>query len=186
MNTFKRLLPFIILCTLPLAQNSIAADKAYDSQSYYYFGGGIGYGRMNGADYTNTNGDLSDSNVSWKAMIGARLNSAVSIEVQYLDFGTANRNDDKIQATGWTAGVVLDFFKDAPIAPYAKLGALLWETDHRFNGISRSQDGTDVAAGLGLRFALSDNLGIKTEYERFMMDDTDIDSASVSIQYNFY
>lgn len=54
MNTFKRLLPFIILCALPLAQNSVAADRAYDSQSYYYFGGGIGYGRMNGADYTNT------------------------------------------------------------------------------------------------------------------------------------
>lgn len=186
MNSFKRLLPFIILCALPLAQNSVAADRAYDSQSYYYFGGGIGYGRMNGADYTNTNGDLSDSNVSWKAMVGARLNSAVSVEVQYIDFGAANHNDDKIQATGWTAGAVFDFAKDSPIAPYAKLGVLMWDADSRFNNISRSQDGTDVTGGLGLRFALSENLGIRTEYERFMMDNSDVDSLSASIQYNFY
>jgi OmpA-OmpF porin, OOP family len=185
MNSFKRLLPFIILCALPLAQNSVAADRAYDSQSYYYFGGGIGYGRMNGQDYTNTNGNLSDSNVSWKAMVGARLNSAVSVEVQYIDFGAANHNDDKIQATGWTAGIVFDFLKDMPIKPYGKLGILMWDTDHRFSGISRSQDGTDIAGGLGLRFALSENLGIRTEYERFMMDDTDVDSLSASIQYSY-
>mgnify|MGYP003504000895 FL=1 len=80
---------------------------------------------------------------------------------------------------------MFDFAKDSPIAPYAKLGVLMWDADYRFNNISRSQNGTDVTGGLGLRFALSENLGIRTEYERFMMDNTDVDSLSASIQYSY-
>jgi len=186
MNNFKRALPFIMLCAMPfVAENSVAADKAYNNGSSYYLGGGIGYGRMNGEDFTNTNGDLSKSRTSWKALVGVQMNSAVALEAQYLDFGAANRNSDRIQATGWTAGVVLDFFKNSAIAPYGKIGALMWETDDRFNGISRSQDGTDIALGLGLRFAVGDNMAIRTEYERFTMDNTDIDSLSAAFQYNF-
>lgn len=186
MNNFKRALPLIMLCALPfVAVHSVAADKGYSSGSSIYLGGGIGYGRMNGEDFTNTNGDLSKSRTSWKALVGVKMNNALSLEGQYLDFGAANRNSDRIQATGWTAGVVLDFFKNSAIAPYGKIGALMWETDHRFNGISRSQNGTDVAVGLGLRFAVGDNMAIRTEYERFMMDNTDIDSLSAAFQYNF-
>lgn len=187
MNSFKRAIPLMMLCALPiLAQNSIAAEQAYMSKSSFYVGGGIGYSRMNGEDFTNTNGDLSKSKTAWKALAGAKLNDSLAMEVQYLDFGAANRNSDRIQATGWTAGVVLDFFKSAPIAPYAKVGALFWETDNRFNGISRNQDGTDITGGLGLRFAVGDHLAIRTEYERFMMDKTDIDSLSVNLEYNFF
>jgi opacity protein-like surface antigen len=141
---------------------------------------------MNGEDYTNSNGDISKSRASWKAMVGMRVNNAVSIETQYIDFGAANRNSDRIQATGWTAGVVLDFLKDSPIAPYGKIGALMWDADARFNNISRSDSGTDVTLGLGLRFTLSDHLAIRTEYERFNMDRTDVDSLSAAVQYNFF
>ncbi len=183
MNNFKRAIPLMMLCALPfIAVDSMAADK----DSSIYLGGGIGYGRMNGEDFTNTNGDLSKSRTSWKAIYGMKLNSALSIEGQYLDFGAANRNSDRIQATGWTAGVVLDFFKDAPITPYGKVGALMWNADYRFNNLSRSQDGTDLALGLGVRFVMSDHVSIRTEYERFNMDHTDIDSISASVQYNFF
>lgn len=186
MNSFKRALPLMMLCALPiLAQNSHAADQAYMSKSSFYLGGGIGYSRMNGEDYTNTNGDLSKSKTAWKALVGVKMNDSLAIEAQYLDFGAANRNSDRIQASGYTAGIVLDFFKNAPIAPYAKVGVLIWETDNRFNGISMNEDGNDVTGGLGLRFAVSDNMSVRTEYERFMMDKTDIDSLSVNLQYNF-
>lgn len=183
MNNFKRAMPLLMLCALPfIAVNSVAAEN----NSSIYVGGGIGYGRMNGEDFSNSNGDLSKSKTSWKAIIGAKLNDALAMEAQYLDFGAANRNSDRIQATGWTAGITLDLLKNASITPYAKVGALFWETDNRFNGISRSQDGTDLTGGLGLRFAVADRLSIRTEYERFMMDNTDIDSLSVNLQYNFF
>lgn len=183
MKKFKLTAPFLLLCVLPcISLTSLAAEN----QSYFYLGGGIGYGRMNGEDFTNNNNDLTKNKTSWKAIVGTKMNSMFSLEGQYIDFGAANRDNDRIQATGWTAGVVLDFFKDSPITPYGKVGALLWEADNRFNGISRSDDGADVTAGLGLRFALFDHVAIKTEYERFMMDDTDIDSVSATIQYNFF
>ncbi len=183
MKSFKRVLPVIAFCVLPLLSEISAAA---DNQGGLYLGGGIGYSRMNGEDYTNTNGDLSKSQVAWKALVGMRLNSNLSLEAQYLDFGAANRDNDRIQASGYSGGVVLDFMQGSTIAPYAKVGALVWETDNRFNNISRNDNGTDVTGGLGLRFAVGEHMSIRTEYERFMMDNTDVDSLSVNLQYNFY
>ncbi len=183
MKNLKLTAHFIVLCALSsIAQTSAAAEN----QSYFYAGGGAGYGRMNGEDFTNNNNDLTKNKVSWKALVGMKMNNMLSVEGQYIDFGAANRNDDRIKATGWTAGVMLDFLKDSSITPYGKVGALFWDTDNRFNNISRNDSGTDATFGLGLRFALADHFALKTEYERFMMDHTDIDSVSATIQFNFF
>lgn len=191
MKNLKLRANFIVLCALSsMAQTSMAQTSmtttAAENQSYFYVGGGAGYGRMNGEDFTNNNNDLTKNKVSWKALVGMKMNNMLSVEGQYIDFGAANRDNDRIQATGWTAGVVLDFVQDSSITPYGKIGALMWEADNRFNGISLSDNGTDVTAGLGVRFAVSDRVAIKTEYERFMLDNTDIDSLSATIQYNFF
>jgi opacity protein-like surface antigen len=161
------------------------ADNVESPDSYAYLGVGVGYGRMNGEDFTNTNGDLTRNNMSWKAMFGEKLNSYLALEAQYIDFGAARRSSDRIQARGVTADVVVDFIKDSRITPYGKVGALFWQTDNRFNDISDRKNGTNVAYGLGVRFALNNALAIKTEYERFAMDRTVVDSLSATLQYNF-
>lgn len=185
MNNFKRnsiLIATLILGGIPL---HAAAETGYAVDRGMYLGGGIGYGRMNGEDYTNTSGDLTKNRVSWKALVGMNLNRVASIEGQYIDFGAANRSSDRIQATGWTAGAVLHIPVEGSITPYGKIGALFWETDNRFNNISRDEDGTDLSLGLGIRFMLSPRLALRTEYERFEMDRTDIDNVSINLQLNF-
>lgn len=185
MNNFKRnsiLIVTLMLGGIPLGAS---AENSYGENSGMYLGGGIGYGRMNGEDYTDTSGDLTKNRVSWKALVGMTVNRVVSIEGQYIDFGAANRSSDRIQATGWTAGAVLDIPLDGSITPYGKIGALFWETDNRFNNISRDEDGTDLSLGLGVRFMLSPHLALRTEYERFEMDQTDIDNLSINLQFNF-
>lgn len=182
MKNIKRVIPFIVIAALAgVSVDALAAESAGQP----YIGGGVGYGRMNGEDFTNSNNDLTKSHVSWKALAGFKLNNMLSLEGQYIDFGAANRNSDRIQATGWTAGVVIDFSKSKTITPYAKAGALFWNTDNRFNNISRSEDGTGLTFGLGVRFMLADNLALRTEYERFNMDHTDIDNFSAALQLNF-
>lgn len=173
----------LLLAGPPIA--ATAADSGFDSDSSLYLGGGIGYGRMNGEDYTNTSGDLTKRRVSWKGLAGMSLSRMVAIEGQYIDFGASNRNTDRIQATGWTAGVVLDVPLRGSITPYGKIGALFWETDNQFNNISRNEDGIDMSLGLGVRFQLSPYLALRTEYERFEMDRTEIDNLSVNVQVNF-
>lgn len=185
MKTLKYKSFLITLCMLGGISVNAAAETGNGAENGAYLGGGIGYGRINGEDYTNTNGDLSKSRVSWKALVGTKVNSILSVEGQYIDFGAANRSSDRIQATGWTAGVVLELPLETSITPYGKIGALFWETDSSFNNISRNEDGTDLTVGLGLRFMLSPHLALRTEYERFEMDNTDIDNLSLNVQFNF-
>ena len=168
---------------------SVVSMSAYaestSGQPQIYIGGGIGAGRINGEDFTNSNGDISENRVSWKAQAGLKFNPILSIEAQYIDFGAANRNSDRVKATGWTAGAILDLPTGIFITPYAKVGAIRWETDNRFNNISANESGTDLTWGGGVRFNLSDNLDLRAEYERFRMDSTHVDNISATVQFNF-
>lgn len=186
MNVSRKssLLAFAFAFALAAGVPIVAAAAGTDS--YGYAGAGVGYGRMNGADFTDTNGDLTRSHLSWKVLAGAKVTDMLSVEGQYIDFGAANRSNDRIQATGWTAGIVAEIPVSGVVVPYVKVGALFWKTDNRFNNISRGEDGTNLTAGLGARFMLSSQLALRAEYERFAMDHTDIDNLSVSMQYHFF
>lgn len=184
----KRLKPvltttlMVVLCSSSV--RAFAADTP-SSGPQIYIGGGAGYGRVNGEDFTNSNGDLTKNRVSWKALAGFKFNPVVSIEGQYIDFGASNRSSDQVKASGWTADLVIDAPITPIVTPYGKVGALMWKTDSRFNGIGRDNNGTSLAYGAGVRFKLTENLDLRTEYERFKMDSTHVDSASAILQFNF-
>ncbi|HEX5361578.1 MAG TPA: outer membrane beta-barrel protein [Fluviicoccus sp.] len=187
MKFIQRNMPAIIFGVLScLSQSALAAYQSGPSENYSYLGYGMGYGRMNGQDYTNTAGDLSKSRVSWKGVLGLKVNAALAVEGQYIDFGAADRRTDRIKASGWTGGIVMDLMKGSAMTPYGKVGALFWKTDNRFNNISRNEKGTDLTLGLGLRFPVTDHMVVRTEYERFNMDHTDVDNFSAILQYNFF
>lgn len=184
MKIFKLAIPVIAAGVLSAVSLNAAAEGMY-SDSHVYLGGGVGYSLVNGEDYTPASNDIDKEHASWKGIVGIKFNSVFAIEGQYIDFGAANQNTDEVKASGWTAGVALDLLQSKPVTPYVKVGALFWETDSRFSSISRNADGTDLTYGLGLRFNLGENLAIRTEYERFDMDTTTIDNASVALQFNF-
>lgn len=183
MQTFKSLLIPLVLGVV--CSGAAWADDEPSTGPQLYIGGGAGYGRVNGEDFTNSNGDLTKNRVSWKALAGFKFNPVVSIEGQYIDFGASNRNTDRVKASGWTADLVVDAPITPIVTPYGKIGALMWKTDNRFNGIGQDNNGTSLAWGAGVRFKLAENLDLRTEYERFKMDDTHVDSASAILQFNF-
>ncbi len=174
----------ICLSALCASPASAFANDLMDRPNLYV-GGGAGYGRVNGEDFTNSNGDLTKNRVSWKALAGIKFNPIVSIEGQYIDFSAANRNTDEVKAKGWTAELVVEAPITPFVTPYGKAGALMWKTDNRFNNISRDGSGTSFAWGVGVRFRLAENLDLRTEYERFRMDGTHVDSANAILQFNF-
>jgi OOP family OmpA-OmpF porin len=183
-----KLQPVLITTCLVVMCSSSVRAFADDSTSYGprpYIGGGVGYGRVDGEDFTNSNGDLTKNRVSWKALAGVKFNPVISLEGQYIDFGAANRNSDRVKARGWTAGMLLDAPISPYITPYAKAGALFWKTDNTFNSISQNDNGTSFTYGAGVRFHLTDALDLRTEYERFRMDNTHVDSVSAALQFNF-
>lgn len=184
MQILKNGLRLTLLSVLSVVSLNAFAERTSD-QPQIYVGGGIGADRINGEDFTNSNGDISKKRVSWKAQAGLKFNPVLSIEGQYIDFGAANRNSDRVKATGWTAGAILDLPTGIFITPYAKAGAIRWKTDNRFNNLSANDSGTDFTWGGGVRFHLSDNLDLRAEYERFRLDSTHVDNLAATMQFNF-
>ena len=172
-----------VLAGLPISAG--AADGRFPSNPGLYAGGGAGYNSLNGEDYTSSNNNLTDKRVTYKALVGTRLSPNLSLEAQYVDFGTAEDGGNRVDAHGATAGLVFDVLAFRYFHPYAKAGALFWDADSRFSDVQRNDKGTDFTYGAGVRFAATRNLDIRTEYERFEFDDNRVNNVSANVQFNF-
>lgn len=186
---------------MAVAMPSFAEDLPHQDPGIFVGGGAI-YTRLNNKfssqDFDIDNFD--DDRVSWKAFAGYRFTPIFSVEGQYIDFGDAENSSARVEADGWTAALVADIpFRY--IQPYAKAGALFWNTDAHLRGalsnVSKvSSDGTDFFWGLGARMDLSENAELRLEYERFKLKgdagenddysvDSKIDAVSLNLQFNF-
>lgn len=183
----KRTLPFAAvlfgLAGLPLAASATHDDS--HAQSGLYVGGGAGSNSLNGQDYTGDGNDVDDRQVAYKALLGYRLNPVISVETQYLDFGTAEDGGNSVKAHGLTAGFVFEAPMTRVVHPYAKVQALFWDADGSFNGNNRDDTGTDFAYGGGARFILGRNVDIRGEYERFEFQESNVHTISAMLQLNF-
>ncbi len=187
MKSLKILAPVAALGTLLVLPFGANAQETF--QPGFYLGGGVGYDRVDGEDFTGAGDDLKDSRVTYKGIVGFRVARMLSVEGQYINFGTNEDGLNRVKADGYTAGIVLDIPITTHFAPYAKAGALFWDADSRFGPIagqiSRKTDGTDFTYGGGVRFALNEDIDLRFEYERFEMDETDVDMGSIAVQFNF-
>lgn len=177
-----------ILMTI-IAYQPRAQAQMTGPETGFYLGGGIGYNRVESENFPDDEDELEDDHVGYKGIAGIRLNEMFSVEAQYIDFGTSDDGDNRIDADGWTLGAVIAIPIFDAVNPYGKVGALFWDADGRtgtgltlFTG---SDDGTDFAYGLGLRFNLTQALALRTEYERFALDEIDVDLISLNLAYAF-
>lgn len=173
-----------VLACIPLGAS--AMDGHHDlSRPGFSIGGGVGSNSINGADYTGNGNDVDDNQVAYKALVAYRLNEVVSLETQYVDFGTARGGNNQVKARGVTAGGVFE----APLSrhwhPYAKAQVLFWDADGSFSGVNRSDTGTDFAYGLGLRALLGHHFDVRGEYERFEFQDNNVNTISAILQFKF-
>ncbi|MGH8446355.1 MAG: porin family protein [Solimonas sp.] len=197
MKRYKLLLPALALGGVVALPLPAAADTPHQEPGFFLGGGAI-YTRTKNEfyesdDFPSNDDDFNDDYVSWKAFAGFRINPVLSIEGQYIDFGDAESNQARAEADGWTAALVADIPMPY-VQPYAKAGALFWNTDAHVRGplnntLKASDDGTDFFWGVGVRIPIGDALDVRVEYERFDLDgdnvDTKIDAASVNLQFNF-
>lgn len=182
LSTITRAARMALLAVCATAPLGVSAESR--NSEAFYIGGGIGYARVESADFLA--GDtFEDERVGYKGLLGMRANEVVSLEAQYVDLGTAEGGGNRVDAHGATAGIVLHVPAFVSVHPYGKAGALFWNVDTTTPGFTGNDDGTDFTYGLGLRFAMSNHLDLRTEYERFELDETDVDNVSLMLQYNF-
>jgi len=112
----------------------------------------------------------------------------LGIEASYTDLGNPSGNvlgePVSIDTTAFTA-YGLASVGLGPIDLFGKVGFVNWESEGRVSDVTFSDDGSDAAYGLGLRFGLGP-VSVRGEYEIFDISDVDdVYMVSVGISWMF-
>lgn len=159
-----------------------------------YIGAGYGLLSADGED------GFDDDDDAYNVYIGSQFHQAVSLEAGYINLGEYGNDTYNADIDGYTLGVNLGLPLTDYITLFAKGGQLWWDADVNTALANGSTDGNEWYYGAGASFALSTGWDLRLDYTRFDFDfeeeevgvfanvdnlDTEIDYASISIQYTF-
>ena len=180
---FRALIAALILSAASLP--TLAADNGF------YIGASVGQGGVDteSADFGFVTEDFDGDDTGFKVIAGFRPLEWLAIEANYVDLGTASDNVAGVNVDVETKGIdafgVL--FLPLPVVDiFLKAGIISWDIDADIAGFdSVSDDGTDLAYGLGAGVGFG-NFGVRAEYERFEIEDTDtVDMISLGFTWTF-
>jgi len=158
-----------------LGTTSIAAAVAGDT----YAGVSVG----------NASPDSSgiDSAVGWKIFGGYALNEILAVEGGYVSFGKMDGPfASSVEPTGFEVAAVGNFPINSQFSLFGKVGLLAWDTKETNTfGNSNSTTDTDVFYGAGGQYEISGNLAVRAGWERYTIEDGDIDFLSASAVFDF-
>jgi hypothetical protein len=130
-----------------------------------YLGGGLGQSTIQ-----DNNVSLDASDTAFKAFVGYRFNIIpiidLAVEGGYTDFGKPTQSNVSFKLHGYDAAGLL-IFPIGPIDLYGKVGMLSWNASG-----GGTSSGTDPFYGVGAGFNIW-KIGIRAEYERYQIKDTD-------------
>lgn len=207
-----------IISLITVAAASSAFTHADEFDSGWYLGGNIGQAKAdidNGriADAILGDGFIvdsiseDDSDTGFKFFGGYQYNPHFAIEGGYFDLGKFDSSVDTIPLGGLDGsiefqGINLDLVGSTSftkkLSGFARVGVTYAETVNTYSesGAVGLDDGTsderntNPKIGLGLQYALNDNLAMRVEAERYRLNNgisgkDDVDLFSVGLVYRF-
>ncbi|MEJ2603943.1 MAG: outer membrane beta-barrel protein [Gammaproteobacteria bacterium] len=161
----------------------------------WYVGGSVGRAALE-LDVGDQSGVFAfdESDTAWKIFGGYVLDLPLidlGVEGGYVDFGTPSASisavDVEFDPTGWNLWGVAGFDL-GPVGVFGKIGYVAWDVEGETSGAVResfSDDGTDIAYGVGAKFMLW-SLEFRAEYETYDIEDTEsVDMFSVGAVWVF-
>jgi len=155
---------------------------AAEADSGFFLGGSVGDAMVEASisDVSlPTDFSFDESDLGWKLFGGYTFDLLplidLGVEASYHSFGgpSANFNGTtlEVDTTGFSAFGVAGI-GIGPIEVFGKAGVLSWDADLNALGETFSDDGSDAAYGLGVRFGLG-SLEVRGEYEVFDVSEID-------------
>ncbi len=132
-----------------------------------------------------------DSAIGWKIFGGYEINEILAVEGGYTSFGemdgpTILGFSTSVEPTGYEIAAVGNFPINSQLSLFGKVGLLAWDFKANINGLgSNSTTGTDAFYGLGGQYEISGNLAVRASWERYTIEDGDIDFLSASAVFGF-
>ena len=173
---------------------SVFVPAAALADSGFYIGAGAGGATVEsdlvGLTIPDLPASLDEDDTAIKVFAGYRFDLPVidlALEGGYVDFGEADvdtlGNALLLDTTGIHLWGVASL--DAGLVDiFGKLGYIVWEVEADFLDASASDDGADIGYGLGIGFGAGP-LQLRSEYEIYDLDGTDVTMISVSLAYRF-
>ncbi len=145
----------------------------------------------------------NDSDFGWQIFLGYQVMKWLSFEGGYADLGgtdvtTIATVDSTIKSNvdGFTLNAVVTVPLLEKLGLYGTVGAFFWDVDVTTAGLNEdsvktSDTGTDTFFALGLRYPLSERIGINLEAKRFTdvggdeIGSTDISLFSAGLLFRF-
>lgn len=191
-----------------IAAAVLAAAGALSAQAAdFYVGGSAGSSKYKTDGDQVQDGSLTlrltdKSDTGLKIFGGAEITSNFAVEAGYVDLGklkfSGNAAGSPFTGDIRGTGLFIDAVGQLPVANdftlFGKLGVFSGKAKVSVNvsGVgsgSDSDSGTDVTFGLGAGYAITKNLSVRGEWERFRFkvygDKSDADLVSVGLSYKF-
>jgi OmpA-OmpF porin, OOP family len=178
-----------VLAAAGMAASSASMAQQKPEDAGFYIGGHFGQSDVKELDETDT---------SWKILGGYQINRNFAVELGYIDFGKITLSGPGGTATFESTAFELMAVAGVPVADrfsiYGKFGFYRADSELNFNipalggAFSGSETNNDITFGVGARFDVTRNLGIRAEWQRYSdVGDgaTDIDVMSVGVIYRF-
>jgi OOP family OmpA-OmpF porin len=201
-----------------LALATIAAPFAMADDAGWYVGGNVGQSRAKidndriasgllGGGLTATSISDRDRDIGYKLYGGYQFNPNFAMESGYFDLGkfgfTANTSpagtlDGNIKVKGLNLDVVGTLPFTEKFSAFGRGGLIYYQSKDSFSGTGAvgvsnpnpSKSDVGYKFGLGLQYAFTKSLAMRTEVERYRINDAvghkgDIDFLSVGLVYRF-
>lgn len=166
-----------------VAALAFAGLPASAADNGIYLGGSVGQSALEIDDF-----DYDADATGYKLIAGWRFLDWLAVEANYVDFGSGDDtvlgNKIETDADGFSLSAV-GFLPVGPVDLFARVGMIDWSADLSSPGFgSAGDDGTDLTYGVGAQFRVW-SLSLRAEYEKFDIEDVDVDMISVGVTWTF-
>ena len=153
---------------------------------------GLGIGQSHYLDFDATS--VSGRSEAWKTYVGYQFNKYLALEGGYTNLndmtaftGSTRTN---VATDAWGLGAVLSYPVTDKFALTAKVGtaymlAKIKEKTGSALAVRSGDDGYEPNYGVGVRYAVLDNVDLRAEWERFDRSKMDIDLLSAGLAVKF-
>lgn len=177
-----------------LAVAALGLSPAAHADSGFFLGANVGNATVS-ADVPDpgfgNDIDFDEDDFGWKVYGGYAFDLPLidfGVELGYFDLGSPSFDSGAGQVGIDVSGISafgLAGVNLGPVGLFLKGGMVSWDADLSVDNLSGSEDGTDPAYGVGLRFTLA-SIEVRGEYEIFDIDDADdVYMASLGLVWRF-
>lgn len=155
-----------------------------------YVGISMGQSRSDGCDGLLA---CDDQATSWKIYSGVRITDGIMLEAGYVDLGETQGQDNQgtlsSETKGYTVAGVVELPVMDQLSVLGKAGIFRRKNTYSTSTGTGHNDGNSTLLGLGAHYKMSENLGLRAEWEHYAnatrMNGTDSDINQLSIGISF-